>query len=179
MIIDYDKIEKIHFLNKDFDHDFNIKVLKTFENLFLKTLELKIDFVVTGGFGSLLYYKKIYRKIEDIDLLINRQDIEKWFLLFKDNYDFCYEEFYEFYPAQRLKDFFNKKVESLIFKDNEHQVKIEIITRPCFDYKEVEFNNYFFKVAFPNFSYENKLKFKRPKDVEDWKFFNKYLVDSK
>jgi hypothetical protein len=180
MIIEYDKIEKIYFLNKEIDDDFNIKVIKTFEKLYLQTIKYKIDFVLTGGLGAVLYYKKIYRKIEDIDLIINEKDIREWFKIFQNNYDFCYENHYELSPAKRLKDFFDKKINSLVFKDNEYQVKIEIIRAlESFGSSDLKFKDHLIKVKNPEESFRNKINYKRTKDFEDWEFFRKYLIDSK
>jgi hypothetical protein len=181
MIIDYDKIEKIPYLNSEINHEFNLRSIRAFEKLYFKALDEKIDFILTGGMGSLLYFKKIYRTLNDIDFLINIKDLNKWFKVFKNGYDFCYEDHYKQNPSQRIKDFKNKKINSLIFLDNEFKVKIEIINSELskiLDFYEIEINTYSFKIKEPLYSYRNKITFRRKKDFEDWGFFEKFLINT-
>jgi hypothetical protein len=182
MIIDYNKIEKIPYLNSKIDHEFNLRLIKAFEKLYFKILDEKIEFILTGGLGSCLYYKKIYRTLLDIDLLIEDKDLGKWYRVFKEGaYNFCYEDHYKQNPVQRIEDFKNRKINSLIFLDNEFKVKIEIINSEfskIMDFHEIEINTFTLKVIQPFYSYKNKITFRRKKDLEDWEFFNKFLINT-
>lgn len=178
MFLDYYKIKKINFRGESIDHDFNVKILKSFEKIYTKAQEKNLYMTVTGGLGSCLLYKKIYRTIKDIDLLIIPRDINKWFEIFIDGYDFCFEEEYTRNPSERLKDFFNEKIKSLVFMDVEFQCKIEIINiQKSKDVHIVQINENgnLIKIKNQLFSHINKLKFGRDKDLTDWAFFQKYL----
>jgi hypothetical protein len=178
MFLDYSKIEKINFRGENIDHDFNVKILKSFEKIYTKAQEKNLHMTVTGGLGSCLLYKKIYRTIKDIDLLIIPREITKWFEIFIDGYDFCFEEEYARNPSQRLEDFFNEKINSLVFMDTGFQCKIEIINikkSKVVEIVQINENGNLIKIKTPLFSYQNKLRFGRDKDLTDWAFFEKYL----
>lgn len=178
MFLDYSKIEKIKFHNQEIDHNFNINIFKTFEKLYHKAKEKNLDFILSGGLGSCLLYKKIYRTIKDIDILIMPRDVTKWFEIFVQGYDFCFEEHYVNNPSQRLRDFFNNQIKSLVFMDDEYKCKIEIInvlkTRDASHSIIIE-NDHPIKIKNQYFSYRNKLTFGREKDFVDWEFFQNYL----
>jgi len=178
MFLDYSKIEKIKFHSEDIDHDFNIRIFNTFEKLYHKAKEKNLDFIITGGLGSCLLYKKIYRTITDIDILIIPGDIRRWFEVFIQGYDFCFEDSYTDNPSQRLRDFFNNQIKSLVFMDDEYKCKIEIINMTIskdISHSIVIENNYPIKIKNQYFSYTNKLTFGREKDFVDWEFFQTYL----
>lgn len=182
MIIDYSKIEKINFLSKDIDDTFNIKVLKSFEKFYHKAIDFNLNFLITGGIGSIIVYNKIYRTLVDIDILINPEELKQWFMVFKDDYNFCFEDHYIEKPERRLFNFLNKKIDSLVFFDIENEVKIEIMNSDLsnsLDYYKICLNNYLLNVKVPKITYELKKNFKsfRDKDAEDWIFFEKYLSD--
>jgi hypothetical protein len=58
----------------------NLNIINCFNELSLKIQEEKLEFIIAGGIASAFYYKKIYRTIKDIDIIINFKDKELVFL---------------------------------------------------------------------------------------------------
>jgi hypothetical protein len=179
MIIDYDKVNKINFRESELNDKVNLDLVKCFEKLHFKALESKLDYIITGGLSSLIYYNKIYRTLEDIDLLIDSKDILKWFEIFKHGYNFCYEESYAQKPSQRIIDFKNKKIQSLTFLDNEFGTKIEIFNielSKFIDFYKINRNGFNLRIRKPTSCLKYKMRYKREKDLKDYEFFSKFLI---
>lgn len=180
MIIDYENVEKINFFSKEINDEVNLRILKAFEKFYYKAIDYNLNFLITGGIGSLIIYNKIYRTLVDVDILINTNELKKWLELFKNEYNFCFEDRYIKYPQGRLFHFLNKKIDSLVFFDTEYEVKIEVMNSELsnsLDYYKVYKDNLILNVKCPEITYELKKNFPshRDKDAEDWDFFEKYL----
>lgn len=178
MIIDFNKVQKIKLDSYTIDDAININALKAFDKILIKSKYANLDFVVTGGLGSLLFYNKLYRDLKDIDILIDTRQIKEWMAVLKDDYDFCYTySSFNPNPAARLVDFINREANSIVLFDREFSTKIEFIQVPL-NYEHfftVEKNGFILKIKNPYLINIKKQEFKRKKDRDDWIFFTQHL----
>jgi len=75
-MLNYDNIEKIKFKNYIIDNNYNKQIIDQFNIFATECFKKNIYFFVTGSLATALFYKKMFRNIQDVDLIINCNNFE-------------------------------------------------------------------------------------------------------
>jgi hypothetical protein len=75
-MINYDNITKVKFKNYIIDNKRNKQIIDQLNVFAAKCFKKNIYFFITGSLSTILFYKKMFRNIQDIDLFINCNNFE-------------------------------------------------------------------------------------------------------
>jgi hypothetical protein len=164
----YSEIEKVNFENYNIDDKHNLFVLENLEKLIRIFNKSKINFIISGNIAWIFLYKKMYRNIGDIDIVIPDTDIHKIMdIIYLNKYELIFKNYTKCNPI-------------VLFKNN---ICINIFKNYFFSKQNCEDKNSFFFKKFENFNLKffRHMKVKRyplekmPKKVlDDLRFFEKY-----
>jgi hypothetical protein len=165
-------IEQIEFKNYEINNNTINLQLELIDEIALIAKESNLKFILSGMWGFIFNYKKIYRTPSDVDILIEEKDLKNWFDLLQNECDFLYMDD----PVVFIKEFlngnrrlqplyhkrFNEKLELINIKNIEQEYKF-------FPIQDMKFNNYTLRV-------KDSLKVKstyvgRQKDKDDIEFY--------
>jgi hypothetical protein len=179
-IIDYyNSFEIASYQNYQINHKHNFFLfneLCKLENLFSKN---NIRFVITGSLSLVLHYKKIYRKINDLDIIINNRDIFLCLSLLRNSFNIISDNDL----GKNIIDFRKNKHNTIVLKPKSLKYKLDLINyNQSLDEKvyitNIEEVKYYYKLP-----WIGKLDRKSKKDIDDINFyipdfFNKKLLRS-
>lgn len=160
----YDDIEKIYPSHKndlipEEDRDAFCKKNKILIDLVENLSLLDKEFVFFGGIALILYFKKIFRCHNDIDIFILRQDTSFWKKHFQDlGYRFFADGIFKFQVYDK-----NCRLATLVVYENWSIYNIELKkmvkkNEKLPTYKILNIDNKLYRVANPDHIKETKLK---------------------
>jgi hypothetical protein len=171
------KIQKIKYKNYEID---DIKNLFIFDNLFeiQKLSNLSgLDYIATGSCAIVLHSNKIYRSLNDLDLVINIKDLYQWINIINKIYNFNFigepVEYFEYcLNEDRLLSFSHKKnkmnLDICVVSDNHPWNPKKILNKEINDYKY----NYCLPLKMKK---TNKSFYNRDIDSDDMDFYSEFL----
>jgi len=71
-------VEKVKYRNYAIDNDKNIKIFNTVYYILQKSIQRNLRCLFTGSIAAIFQFKKIYKTIKDIDLMIEKKDLIEW-----------------------------------------------------------------------------------------------------
>jgi hypothetical protein len=160
----YNNIEKISYKNYLIDHNFNLNLLFLLNDICILAQENNLDFKLTGAWAFVFKTNKIYRSINDIDLLILRKDFKSWIRALDRDYGLLYED----HPQEFVKKTLQNNSPIFRFKHkNDENKTIDIFILNEFSilpnkfsyskYEEISLSGF-------NIKYRLPYKFLKPKE---------------
>lgn len=169
-------IQNIKYLDYEIDKNHNLKLFNEVKFFIKNAQKYNLDIILAGACGNVFHFSKLFRTIKDIDLYVEKKEIETWLNIVHTRYEYLYPE--EFKPLDFLKNqlkqeqpipFRNKKNPKLkvdfIFKN------FDLIQDQIFIKKFKEFNikySYLYKLHYKN-------RYNRQKDIDDINFYLPFI----
>ena len=176
----YSQIEKADYKNDYYqiDHRYNLVHIETLQYICDLSKEHQFDFRLTGAWAFVLETNKIYRTINDIDIIIPKKDF-KLFLELIDK-DFTY--FYDEDPKSFFIKALARKSKMFRFKDKkdlEKTIDVILTDQPTDHlYKNKVIGNYNIKYRLPYKFLKREdeyFNYGRGIDSDDENFYSQYI----
>lgn len=174
MLFDNIKKEKIHPAFDPFS-DQNKIYFDIVENIAEYGNSNNLDYCFTGGLALVLMHRKMFRAISDIDININKEQIETWRKFLKDNYncDLIYKDdvgTWKGYQGELTVQDKKFKIDLFIAISPE---RIRSISPRLLKKLQIENKIFYISDIFLGF----KEKLKREKDLLDISYYNINYID--
>jgi hypothetical protein len=101
MIINYEDLTKVKFKNYIIDDQFNKKLFDTLNQFLMIAKDSNLNYFLTGSVLLAIKSRKIYRTLQDIDIIVDPNDHAHWLNIF--NYESWFFRFLN--SGSRIKVF--------------------------------------------------------------------------
>ena len=172
----YNQAEHIKYKDCVIDHEKNVNLLNVSHYLFQKSIENNLKGYFTGSVAAIFQFKKVYKTIEDIDLLIHEENLLEWMKIINSIKQGCgsYELFFsEDTPFEAIDNWKKAKNNFCITLTNSCSGTTIDLTRTdedCLKYlNEIKLNDLNIRYITSE-KFTGGIKFNRAKDIEDIKF---------
>jgi hypothetical protein len=176
----YRNLEKVSFKNYIIDDNKNLNLLFVLYQLHEKLSAHDLDFKITGVWALILESKKIYRTVNDLDIIILQKNFKKYLEVLKNDFLFLSDPNLD--PKEFLIKSLNKKTTKLFrFRNIEYQNILDLILTQNIDNRLTKVSN----ISNFKIKYRLPLKFlmpsnsdyfyKRNIDSDDNEFYSRYI----
>jgi len=180
----YNKIEKINHKNYTINHEFNILLLQELECISNFTKKENLYFSIIGTLGCIFHTNKIYRTLNDIDILIEKTDFKKWLDYLSKNYNFKYTSTNLLFKSvsQFIQEQVSKNGGIPFVKRSNTKIQLELffvdnfnIHKDKFFNKVIEKSYIKYRIPYKYRPFEKVHFYDRQKDNDDIQFYSQYL----
>lgn len=180
----YKTIKKIKYLNYTIDSEFNILLLEELNHINDFAKKENLYFSVIGTLGCIFHTNKIYRTLNDIDLLIEKADFKKWLNFLNKDYNFKYTSENLFFKSvsQFVKEQISNNGGISFVKRLNPKIQIELFFTDNINIHKDKFFNKIIGNAYIKYRLPYKYRpfkkdhfYNRQKDIDDIKFYSKYF----
>jgi hypothetical protein len=168
-------VEKVKYKDYEINNEKNLLLFDNLNQIQELSQKLKMYYVISGSWALVLHTDTIYRTIQDIDIIIDIKNLQKWMTSLIDIYDFYYignpVEFFEYCIN-------NYRLLPFIHKQNKMKLEISVVNDK---HPWNKYQNFFYtkKINSNLYTYSLPLKtqkaegffYNRPRDIDDLDFY--------